>query len=70
MLLAAFPDQLIGHCTVSKEQFKHSLEEKVKQGPSNPQRKRGMFSVLTHQLKWAALEVQTPDIDAVEEALG
>lgn len=68
-MLAAFPGHLIGHCTVSTEQLKHSLEVKVKQGPSNPQRKRAMFSAVIHPLKWVTLEGQPPEVSAVEEAL-
>ncbi|KAG5213538.1 hypothetical protein JEQ12_009324 [Ovis aries] len=45
-----------------KGQFKHiSLEAKVKQGPSNPQRKRVMFSALMHQLLCATLGARLPE---------
>lgn len=52
-----------------KGQFKHvSLEAKVKQGPSNPQRKRVMFSALMHQLLCATLGARLPEVGSAEEA--
>lgn len=63
-MLATFPTPILDIAPlfqtkyVSKEQFKQSLEAKVKQGPSNPQRQRVLCWALTQRLKCAILEAQ------------